>query len=289
MTAGQIMSSDGMCLDATCANVSVGCVPLHFMTCNNNQNQQFIHKTDGSLTNVGNNGCIDLWDSGAGPDVGVYSCDGGTNQHWSISGSQFKSDTGDRCMITGGVKPVWVYSNADSVELYVNGISQGKQKMPFLDHVEWNTQWAAGAIQVVGYDKGGKVIGTKSIETTGAPATVVLEVEFGAKGILADKQDVALITATIVDSKGLIVPTASNKITFTVSSLGRLIGVGNGDPSSHEPDKANYRSAFNGLARAIVQSTDTAGVIEITATADGLQSGKTQVQVMASPRPIRTI
>jgi len=182
---------------------------------------------------------------------------------------------------SGLAQPVWVYSNAASVELFINGASQGKQQMPQLDHVEWATQWVSGAIRVVAYDAQGTVVATQTIETTGAPAAIVLEVEYGSDGIYADKQDVALIKASIVDSAGRTVPTASNKITFEVSNLGRLIGVGNGDPSSHEPDKANYRSAFNGLARAVVQSTVTVGIISVTASAEGLKPGLTTIKTMA--------
>jgi len=152
--------------------------------------------------------------------------------------------------------------------------------MPPMDHVEWSPTWAAGSINVIAYAKNGSVLGKVTVETTGAPASVVLEVETGVNGIFADRQDAALIKASIVDSAGRVVPTASNKITFSVSAEGRLIGVGNGDPSSHEPDKANYRSAFNGLARAIVQALDKPGTIAVTATADGLNPGKATVKVI---------
>jgi len=127
------------------------------------------------------------------------------------------------------------------------------------------------------------------IETTGSPSAVVLTVEYGSKGINADKQDVALIQATIVDSKNRIVPTAGNKITFSVNNLGMVIGVGNGDPSSHEPDKSNSRSAFNGYARVIVQSTDQPGVIEVTASSPGLQDGKVSFNSMKPSQYVRAI
>jgi len=100
---------------------------------------------------------------------------------------------------------------------------------------------------------------------------------------------VALIQATIVDSKSRIVPTASNKITFSVNTLGKVLGVGNGDPSSHEPDKSNSRSAFNGYARVIIQSTDQAGDIEVTASSPGLQDGKVSFTSMKPTQFVPTI
>jgi len=158
--------------------------------------------------------------------------------------------------------------------LFINGASQGKKQNPPLDHVQWDTAWAAGTLEARGYDKSGRVVKTQTIETTGNPAGITLMVEAGGQGIYADKQDVAIIQVAIVDDKSRVVPTASNKVTFSVNAFGKVIGVGNGDPSSHEPDKSNSRSAFNGYARVIVQSTDQPGTIEVTASSPGLQDGK---------------
>jgi len=280
-----------LCLDASCADTSVGCVPLPFVMCSSSSKSQlFIYKSDKSFSSAANTGCVDLWDSGEGPAVGVYNCDGGSNQHWDITGSSIKSEaSGNRCLTSGLIKPIWVYSNADSIELLVNNVSLGKQNMPALGHVEWSTSWVAGQIEARAYSKQGTVIAAEIVQTTGSPTEVKLEVEFGADGIYADRQDAALIKASIVDAQGRVVPTASNKITFQVSALGRLIGVGNGDPSCHEADKGNFRSAFNGLARAIVQAMAVPGVIQITATSEGLTSGTTSVKVLQPKQPILAI
>jgi len=279
-----------MCLDATCSDVKSGCVPLSFKPCTNAKSQQFVYKSDKSFSNVDNGGCLDLWDSGTGPDVGVYSCDGGSNQHWDIMGSNVQSeDGGDRCLTTGAVKPIWVYSNAASVELVVNGVSQGKKMMPKLGHVEWSPAWAAGSIDAIAYDDKGTVLGKKTVQTTGDPASIQLEVEMGSNGIYADRQDTALITASVLDSAGRVVPTASNMITFEVTGEGHILGVGNGDPSCHEPDKGTSRSAFNGLARALVQATNQPGTIQVKATSPGLNPGTTTVKTMPPKQPILSI
>jgi len=106
---------------------------------------------------------------------------------------------------------------------------------------------------------------------------------------MADQQDVALIKGSILDSAGRVVPTASNFITFTTSGPGAVVGVGNGDPSCHEPDRASSRSAFMGLVRAVVQSTNQPGTITVTATAPGLASGKVTLASKAPQEPILTI
>jgi len=171
---------------------------------------------------------------------------------------------------------VWAYTNANSVELFLNSNSLGKQPVPHRGHVQWRVPYQSGTLQAKGYDGSGAVIATETVVTSGAPASISLSVEDGA-GVVADGQDVAMLAATILDSQGRIVRTATNGITFTVEGQGTLLGVGNGDPSCIEPDKGNFRSAFGGLARVIVQSTRQAGVITITASSAGLASGKASV------------
>ena len=100
----------------------------------------------------------------------------------------------------------------------------------------------------------------------------------------ADGQDVALLRAEVLDSNGSLLSAASNNISFVVrSGPGEIIGVGNGDPHSHEPDKATHRSAFHGLVRAIVQSSapGAKGVIVIEAVADGLTSSSLSLEAVA--------
>ena len=159
--------------------------------------------------------------------------------------------------------PVWVHSNLDEVELFLNGKSQGRQKVPRLGHVEWKVRYEAGAIEARGW-KDGKLVLTEKRETTGPIAAVRLTAD--RTTINADGEDVVVLTVDALDGAGRALPTADNMITFKVTGEGALIGVGNGDPNCHESDKEPRRSLFNGLAQAIVQSTKTPGTISIEAS-----------------------
>jgi beta-galactosidase len=90
--------------------------------------------------------------------------------------------------------------------------------------------------------------------------------------IAADNEDVSVVEAQVVDAQGRIVPTANHPIAFSVSAAGKILGVGNGDPSCHEADRATTRSAFNGLCMALVQATRQVGEIRIGASSPGLES-----------------
>ena len=161
---------------------------------------------------------------------------------------------------------VWVYSNLDEVELLVNGVSLGSQKVPHLGHLEWTAKYLPGFIEARG-SKGGKVVLTERHETTGEPATIRLTAD--RTEIDADGEDVTILKVEALDKEGRPVPTAGNLITFKVSGNGALIGVGNGDPNCQESDKEPKRSLFNGLAQVIVQSTREDGEIHIEAMKEG--------------------
>lgn len=165
---------------------------------------------------------------------------------------------------------VWTHSNADAVELFVNGKSAGRKTVTKDLHVEWTVPYQPGKIEAFAY-KNGKVILKDRRETAGAPAKIVLTTDRAT--LTNDGMDCTVIRAEVFDARGRPVPKADNLIKFAVSGPGAVIGVGNGNPNSHEADKASERKAFNGLCCAIVQVTG-AGGITVTATAAGLAGGK---------------
>jgi beta-galactosidase len=162
---------------------------------------------------------------------------------------------------------VWVYSNLDKVELLHNGQSLGAKEVKKDSHVAWNVNYAPGVIEARGF-KDGKQVMTAKRETTGPAAR--LEMKSDRRAVNADGEDVAMFAVEVRDAQGRVVPITENEVTFTVSGNGRLIGVGNGDPTDQESDKGTSRKAFSGLCMAIVQSTKTAGSITVEAASPGL-------------------
>jgi beta-galactosidase len=174
--------------------------------------------------------------------------------HWNWAGRE------------GDLIPVWVYTNADEVELFANGKSQGRQKVPYLGHVEWKVRYEPGAIEARGW-KGGKLVLSEKRETTGETAAIRLTAD--RMEVNADGEDVAVLKVEGLDKEGRLVPTAMNLLSFRITGEGRLLGVGNGDPNCHESDKEPKRSLFNGLAQVIVQATKKPGEIHIEALKEG--------------------
>jgi beta-galactosidase len=167
---------------------------------------------------------------------------------------------------------VWVNSNADEVELFLNGKSLGKKTMPRNSHLQWDVNYEPGTLEAIGYKKGKKL--TSKVETTGNAYNVTLSPD---KTILkADGKDATVINISITDDKGREVPIADNMVKFYISGDAKIIGVGNGDPSSHEPDQCIdgiwQRSAFNGKCQVIVQAGKTVGEVKFEAKSNGLNS-----------------
>ncbi|MCF6130959.1 beta-galactosidase GalA [Flavobacterium wongokense] len=173
---------------------------------------------------------------------------------------------------------VWVNTNADDVELFLNGKSLGKKQMPRNSHLQWEVIYEPGTLEAIAY-KNGKKLSTK-IETTGQASKVVLSPD--RTTITANGKDADVINVSFVDAAGKEVPDANNMVYFTISGDAKIIGVGNGDPSSHEPDKcvdgAWQRSAFSGKCQVIIQAGKTSGSIKLEAKSNGLISGSTIIQ-----------
>ena len=164
---------------------------------------------------------------------------------------------------------VWVHGNTEEVELKLNGRSLGREPMPRNRHLVWSVPYEPGRIEAIGYN-GGRASGHDARETSGPPDAVRLMVDRR----LAKSGEAVIANAQIVDSKGRFVPTADNLLQFKVSG-GLVIGVGNGNPNSLEPDAASQRRAFNGLAQAIVRVGR--GPVDISVTSDGLAGSSMRI------------
>jgi beta-galactosidase len=171
--------------------------------------------------------------------------------------------------------PVWTYTNADSVELFLNGRSQGVRTWRGVTdfHLAWQVPYAPGALRAVAW-RGGRVVAEDRVETTGAPAK--LEMTVDRPIIRADGQDLAFVTVRVLDAQGRLVRAGGNNLVrFTLTGGGAIAALDNGDPTNHEPfvgatPAAAQHRAFNGLALVVLRAPRAGALLTLAATADGL-------------------
>lgn len=172
---------------------------------------------------------------------------------------------------------MWAYyNNADEVELFVNGESQGvrtKGKDDF--HVVWRVKYEPGVVKVVSR-KDGKAVLEKEIHTAGEPAQIRLTAD--RNEIKSDGRDLSFVTVEVLDKDGNLCPNADNQIMFDVQGAGFIAGVDNGSPVSMEKFKADHRKAFYGKCLVVVQSDGKSGGIKLTATSEGLKTAVTAIK-----------
>jgi beta-galactosidase len=179
---------------------------------------------------------------------------------------------------------VMAISNADSVTLSLNGQPIGEKAVDPFEMVSWDIPYAPGRLEAIG-KKRGKEVCRHVVETTGEPTTLRLTPDRTA--LAGDGCDALPITVEALDSKGRPVPTANLSVEFEIEGSGSIIGLGNGDPNCHEPEKGLHRSLFNGLAQVIVQSQSaSSGALVLRAKAPGLKAGATTIEILpAAPIP----
>ena len=172
----------------------------------------------------------------------------------------------------GQVTPVHVFTSGDEAELFLNGQSLGKKKKGEYEYrLRWNdVVYASGELKVVAYRNGEKWA-ESTVNTTGEPAK--LEASADRAIINADGKDLSFITVKVADRNGLVVPVANNLISFSIEGPGEIVATDNGDPSDLVFFGSKERSAFSGLALAIVRSINgQKGNLRVTAKSEGLES-----------------
>lgn len=181
-------------------------------------------------------------------------------------------------------KPIRVVAmaNTESVALMLNGKLIGEQKVDPYEMNQWEVGYAPGRLEAVG-KTGGKVVAHALVETTGAP--VALRLTPDRPGLAGDGRDAMPVTVEALDAKGRPVPTANLPVTFEITG-GRIIGLGNGDANSHEPEKGDARRLYNGLAQVIVQSEEGGqGALVLRAKTPGLKAAETRLAIRADRGP----
>ncbi len=173
----------------------------------------------------------------------------------------------------GQIIDICAYSNAPYVELFFNGISQGKQ---FIDHKSydlqghWKLPYTKGELVVKAYDDEGNVIATDSTKSFSDPERIVLSAD--KTTLTADGLDLAFIEISLADKDGIYVANAKNRVSVSVKGAGRLVGLDNGDSTDYEEYKTTNRRLFSGKLIAIIAAKDVPGDITVTVSGEGLKS-----------------
>ena len=222
--------------------------------------------------------------------------------HWNWTEETLK----ERNMLINGNVPVRTFSNAASVELFLNNESLGKKEFvkkttedgrPYHEgakpselYLEWLVDYKPGTLTAIARDENGKEIARDSVTTAGEPARVRLTKEEHV--ITADGKDLSYIHYEIVDEDGNVVPTANNLVHFNLHGQGQIVGVDNGEQASRERYKAQkdgtwQRKAFNGKGVVIVKSTEKEGKFTLFADSAGLASDQATVTTVSGKKENR--
>src|SRR6266446_1776618 len=178
----------------------------------------------------------------------------------------------------GDTIDVWAYTNADEVELFVNGTSLGVKRKPEpVSHLMWRVAYAPGTLRGIARQRD-RVWATAEVRTAGAPARIVLAPDRAR--IRADGEDLAFVTVTVQDRAGVPLPTAEPVVRFRVTGAdARIVGVDNGDQISHTSFKAKQVRLFNGKALVIIRAGTRPGIVTLTAEGEGLAPSAVPIQL----------
>jgi beta-galactosidase len=192
--------------------------------------------------------------------------------HWNWEGRE------------GEITPVFVYTNYNSAELFVNGVSQGiqtKTKDKSLQHryrLMWmDVKYEKGTIKVVAFDDDGNAVAEKEMHTAGKPHH--LELSADRSIIKADGKDLSYITVSVVDKDGNLCPNADNQLNFMVRGAGQFKAVCNGDASSLELFHLPTMKAFSGKLVVTVEASDKAGKLQLEVSGKGLKKSGITIEV----------
>ena len=193
---------------------------------------------------------------------GVQTGNDGMSDHWN----RWSGESQQLSLIT--------YTNADEVELLLNGKSLGRKTNPVDDpkhcnQIRWDSiVWQKGSLEAIART-GGKVVARHKIETTGQ--AIRLKADSDNPQWEADGYDLQHVRIVAVDKKGRRVPMADNEITFNVDGPARIVGVINGDICSDELSVGNKRRLWNGACTVILRSTRQPGSVVLRATTPGMK------------------
>lgn len=213
--------------------------------------------------------------------IGIIDSDQNTIWNDVQVGVQRMSDHWNR--IEGSKMSLYTYTNADEVELKINGKSIGTKKNDrknprVRNRIKWdNVNYQKGHIEAIARSNG-RIVARHKIETVGD--AVKLTATTDNPNWKADGMDLQHVRVVAVDKKGRRVQGANNLLKFTVEGPAEIVGVINGNITSDELTVGNTRSLFNGTATVILRSTKEAGKVVLTTTTDGLKQNKMVLKTM---------
>jgi beta-galactosidase len=192
--------------------------------------------------------------------------------HWTFPGRE------------GKVTPVFVYTNFPQAELFVNGVSMGKQTKNSSSNTSryrlmWNdVVYKPGTLKVVAYDATGKAVAEETVRTAGKPDHIALSPD--RKVLSSDGKDLAYVTVSVVDAQGNLCPDADQQLTFDVKGAGTFKAVANGDATNLEAFHLPTMKAFKGKLVVTLQSGENVkGKITLKVSAKGIKTGTVMVDV----------
>lgn len=186
--------------------------------------------------------------------------------HWNWEGRE------------GKTTPIFVYTNYESAELFVNGKSMGVQKKNNTTpqnryRLMWmDVKYEPGTVKVVAFNKNGQPVAEKELKTAGKPYKIVLAPD--REVVQANGDDLSFVTVSVVDKNGIPCPTATNQLKFKVTGNGSFRAACNGDATSLELFHKPTMKLFSGKLVVLVQSSNNAGTINLAVSGDGLKTGK---------------
>jgi len=165
---------------------------------------------------------------------------------------------------------VEVYSNAEEVELFLNGKSLGtKPRNADARPIVYTVPFEVGTLKVVARSEG-KIVATDELKTAGKAARIVLAADLPTTPLTQDWNDVRYVTATLVDAEGTRIPDSETRVHFAVAGPAAFVAVDNGNLNDHDPYRASERKLYYGNAVALLRATASAGKVTVTASADGV-------------------
>jgi beta-galactosidase len=185
--------------------------------------------------------------------------------HWTWTGKE------------GKIIPVWTYSNADEVELFLNEQSLGAKSNKGQMNLSWDVPYEPGTLKAVAKTDG-EIVAEKVVKTASEPAKIRIIAD--RKSIKADGESCVHLEINVLDKDGNFVPNADNLIAFKISGPAQNIGVDNGDPLDLASTKINQRKVFNGKCLIILQSEKEIGDIKVEVTSEGLESAGIELSVI---------